>query len=297
MESDDGANHAKEKRLVRELSFDAIRSDWYAANSLIPRLIVKAVRDREPLRLIGFPTQWIPVCAHYGLLLEKARPPAKYMPLFSDLSSAEIWKYAIEAKSRGWGRSLLEATAALDPIVADLIYIVDHKLAAAGFTTPSSEAVNHLNTWHSFCRPEIVQLQSRMCRHIVEKDTLLLLPCSRHRPYHESRTHNRILRELAKTGHDAGSYSLVVVTALGVVPEPYWSHPLVMSYDAGAVDLWRIFQLQRTFFTTNPSRKIVDCLSFKPYSDMLSLLQSLGFVAKVTRPLKLNWRSFHVRLP
>jgi hypothetical protein len=31
-----------------------------------------------------------------------------------------------------------------------------------------------------------------------------------------------------------------------------------MSYDAGAVDLWRIFQLLRVFFTANRARVVID---------------------------------------
>ena len=87
-----------------------------------------------------------------------------------------------------------------------------------------------------------------------------------------------------------------VVTALGVIPETYWREPLVMSYDAGAVDLWRVFQLLRFFFTVNHPRLVVDCLSFKPYSDMLGLLRDLGLIATLIRPMKIRWRSFHVTL-
>jgi hypothetical protein len=69
-----------------------------------------------------------------------------------------------------------------------------------------------------------------------------------------------------------------------------------MSYDAGAVDLWRVFQLLRMFFTVNKARTVIDCLSFKPYSDMLHLLKDLGMVHDVSRPLRVRWRSFHVTL-
>jgi predicted RNA-binding protein len=204
---------------------------------------------------------------------------------------------AIEAKKSGASRALLESTAALDPVIADFIYIVDHKLASAGLSDPGCNGNNLLNTWHSFSRPEVIRLQERMCHHIAQCDVFLMLPCSRHRPYGDSRTHTRLARQL----HDliprcAERAERVVVTSLGVVPEAFWREPLVMSYDAGAVDLWRVFQLLRMFFTVNKARSVIDCLSFKPYSDMLSLLKTLGTVHDVSRPLRVRWRSFHVKL-
>ena len=86
-----------------------------------------------------------------------------------------------------------------------------------------------------------MHLQERMCRHVVEGDALLMLPCCRRRPYADSRTHSRIRLALPQTGVPS-DMQRVVVTALGVVPEAFWRDPLVMSYDAGAVDLWRVYQ-------------------------------------------------------
>jgi predicted RNA-binding protein len=218
--------------------------------------------------------------------------------LFSDLSSEAITELAQSAKRQGSSRQLLEATAALDPVLADFLYIVDHKLAAAGYQQAEAGTVNAtpLNTWHSFGRPEIVGLQERMCRWVASNDTFLILPCSRHRPYGESRTHKRLAADLAAVGQPKANATRVVVTALGVVPEPFWSEPIVMGYDAGAVDLWRVFQLLRQFFLANPGRLVVDCLSFKPYSQMLATLHSLNQIGCLLRPLKLRWRSFCVDL-
>ena len=113
-----------------ELAFEAVRSDWYAANTLVPRLLVKAVLEDINLKLIGFPAQWIPVCTHYEINYAEPRRPPNYLPLFSDLPVLEIIRVA-EAKTRNSSRPLLEAVAALDPVIADLVYIVDHKLAVA----------------------------------------------------------------------------------------------------------------------------------------------------------------------
>lgn len=66
--------------------------------------------------------------------------------------------------------------------------------------------------------------------------------------------------------------------------------------EGGAVDLWRVFQLLQTFLTTNSFSIVIDCLSFKPYSDMLEILQRLGVVRNRMRPLKIRWRGFYVDL-
>ena len=287
--------------MMTELSFESVRSDWYAANTLIPRLLVKAVREGTGLKLVGFPAQWIPVCAHYGIDIVSPTAPSVYLPLFSDIPVAVLEDAAESAKARGASRPMLEAAATLDPVIADLVYIVDHKLSAAGYrdpaTTPSARGgVNFLNTWHSFGRPEVIELQEQMCRHGVVGDTAVLLPCSRHRPYHESRTHVRLRQKLTQAGHNVSGYSQIVVTALGVVPEDFWCHPLVMTYDAGAVDLWRVFTLLRSFFQLNGFSRVIDCLSFKPYSEMLNTLCQLGVIKKLSRPLRLRWRGFHINL-
>jgi hypothetical protein len=281
--------------VTSDILFGDVRSDWYAANTLLPRLVVRSVLGGPSIRLIRFPTVWIPVCVHYGIEFDEPQPPQKHVPMFSDMPASEISRIAIEAKRRGQSRALLESTAALDPVIADLIYIVDHKLASAGASDPGCDGVNLLNTSHSFDRPEVIRLQEQMCRHVVQGDLFVMLPCSRHRPYGESRTHTRLARQLRDVAPGcAESAERVVVTSLGVVPETFWREPLVMSYDAGAVDLWRVFQLLRMFFTVNKATSVIDCLSFKPYSDMLRLLQELGTFHCLSRPLRVRWRSFHV---
>jgi hypothetical protein len=279
-----------------ELALESVRSDWYAANTLLPRLFFKAICRQQPLTLIGFPAQWIPVCIHYRVGYRSPKPPAAYIPIFSDLSAEDVARLSLSAAAKQGSRSLLEAVVALDPTIADFVYILDHKLAAAGHGEIDQRGTNLLNTWHSFSRPEIVSLQNRMCKHLIKANGAIVMPCSRRRPYGVSRTHGRLLRQLEEAGHDPARYPRVVVTALGVVPEAYWNHPTVMTYDAGAVDLWRVFQLLQVFLLTNHVQVVVDCLSFRPYSEMLGTLQKLGIVRDVIRPLKLRWRGFHVRI-
>jgi Domain of unknown function (DUF5591) len=280
-----------------ELRFEAVRSDWYAANTLIPRLIVKALREAAGLRLVGFPAQWLAVCGHYGIPCLHPQEPLRYLPIFSEMPVPELVRIVAAAKARNASRALLESAAALDPVIADLVYIVDHQLAASGLPDPANGGSNLLNTWHSFGRPEVVALQERMCRYAVDSETAFFLPCSRQRPYDKSRTHGRLLRSLSDVGYDPATSSHIVVTAFGVVPRVFWRDPLILTYDAGAVDLWRVFQLLRSFLTRNRFRVVVDCLSFKPFSDMLNTLHELKFIPQPTRPVKIRWRGFCTKVP
>jgi hypothetical protein len=279
--------------LTAEVRFSDIRSDWYAANTLLPRLFVNAIRARKSLTLIGFPAQWIVVAAHYGMTTKSAVAPKGYVPLISDLAVDEVERLAREANRHGSSRVLLESIVALDPVIADFVYMLDHKLAAAGLAVPASRGTNYLNTWHSFCRPEIVRLQDEMAATIAPTKSLLFLPCARQRPYDRSRTHKRIIAQLTELNVLDGPHARVVVTALGVIPQAYWNHSLVMTYNAGAVDLWRVFALLRRFLATNRPNTVVDCLSFKPYSQMLDTLASMGAVGAAVRPLPIRWRGFH----
>jgi hypothetical protein len=260
----------------------------------MPRLVVRAIL-RGDVSFSGFPTIWIPTFVHYGIRFVDSIAPKKYIPFFSDLTPEEIQGVAVKAKRSGCSRSLMESTAALDPVLADFIYINDHKLAFAGYREEPLATEIFLNTWHSFSQPEVIEIQEQMARHVAHYDTFVLMPCSRRRPYSDSRTHLRLRESLGRTLTRNG-VERVVVTSLGVVPEVFWSHPIVMRYDAGAVDLWRVFQLLRTFFVLNRARHVIDCLSFRPYSEMVRVLADLQIIPEVSRPLRLRWRSFYAKL-
>ena len=90
-----------------DVCFSSIRSDWYAANTLLPRLIVKAVLGHDPLRLLGFPSHWIPVAVHYGLESADWQSPGSYVSIFSELAPDQVLELATKALVHGTSRSLL----------------------------------------------------------------------------------------------------------------------------------------------------------------------------------------------
>ena len=80
-----------------------------------------------------------------------------------------------------------------------------------------------------------------------------------------------------------------MITSIGIVPEELWENPVVGSYDAGVPDIYRLLRLARTFFSSHSYDKVIDCLSFEPYSDILRILRAEGHFQELIRgvtPLK-----------
>jgi uncharacterized protein DUF5591 len=285
---------------MTEVRFDDIRSDWYKANQLLPRLVRSALRDAGSVRFLGFPRQWIPFFEYWGLAWDECRPPGEHMPVVSELSDTQLAESCRLAEMHGTLRSLVESVAVLDPVLADFLYILDNtrdcgpRLNAANSGNESRRIVR-LTSWQSYGRPEIRQLEIEVDRIEAQKPIAVVLPCSRRRPYGASRTHRRIWLALEKLGIRPLSVHRVVVTSLGIIPEEMWTHPVVLAYDAGVPDIYRTIRLARRFFARNRYRKIVDCLQFVPYSDVLAILQREGIVRSLSRGPVSQSRQFYVK--
>ena len=117
-------------RGASDVRFSAIRDDWYKANQLVPRLARSALANPDSsLVFVGFPRQWIPVFEYYGLAWRDSSDPIEYMPIVSELSEAKILGHCLDAREHGVLRTLLEGISALDPVLADFVYILDRFLA------------------------------------------------------------------------------------------------------------------------------------------------------------------------
>jgi len=292
------------RRVVRGASnvrFSAIRDDWYKANQLVPRLARNALTNpNSSFVFVGFPRQWIPIFEYYGLVWRDSSDPIEYMPLVSELSETKILGHCIDAREHGVLRTLVESISALDPVLADFVYILDNSLPIK--FAPSDTALvasgKHpirLTGWQSYGRPEVRRLE--LC---VDKITALggvgvVLPCSRQRPYGISRTHRRIWLQLREQGFEAGKTHQLVFTSLGIVPEELWEHVVVSRYDGGVPDIYRLLRLARRYFVRNQYAMVVDCLEFQPYSDVLSILKRERIIRKLIRgPVRAS-RQFFIR--
>lgn len=229
--------------------------------------------------LQGFPCQWIPLLVHFGANWTEPSSGAEYVPLASDLSSSELERLTEAAKAKGALREMVEAFASLDPIIADVLHKLDRRMVSA-----SDVKVDRvkLTGWQSYGRPEILALNELVVRTARGvHPTAVLLPCARKRPYHESKTHKRIWAKLKEQFIRPEKVDMLVVSSIGIVPEQLWNHPVVLAYDSGVPDIYRVLRLMRAYFARARFEKIIDCLEFKPYSDCLQIVAREGLVGSV----------------
>jgi len=284
---------------LKALKFRDIRQDWYYSNQLLPRLIRNSINHGDHIRFVGFPRQWLPFFEYYGLAWRDCAQPRDHMPIVSEISDDQFALFCRAAKAAGTLRSLVESISALDPLIADLLYIVDHSVKISNVSTlehtDRDKKMIRLSSWQAYGRPEILQFEAAVDQVRKSKSVAILLPCSRKRPYGESRTHQKIWKALNELGYERERVDQLVVTSLGIVPEVLWSHPAVMGYDAGVPDIYRILRLARRFFGRNPYRRIVNCLQFAPYTDIFRILQREKIVKHLSYCLVGKSRQFYLK--
>jgi predicted RNA-binding protein len=139
-----------------------------------------------------------------------------------------------------------------------------------------------LTGWQSYGRPEVLALNK-----LIEKSacaassTAVVLPCARKRPYAKIKTHDRIWRALEGQSVERSKVDSLVVSSIGIVPEALWQHPVVLAYDSGVPDIYRILRLMRIYFRKARYSLVINCLEFKPYSDCLQIIAREGIVGSV----------------
>jgi Domain of unknown function (DUF5591) len=254
--------------------FDSLRDDWVKGADLVVRLIARSARDGVILQ--GFPRQWIPLFVYFGVAFSEASHPAEYVPLASEIPESELEKLSQGAQAKGALREMVEAFASLDPLIADVLYKLDRRMIAPRATGPFRIK---FTGWQSYGRPEV-----RAFNELVESigsashETAVLLPCARRRPYQNSKTHRRIWKRLRAHSIEQGHVDSLVVSSIGIVPEALWGHPIVLAYDSGVPDIFRILRLMRRYFQKSRYAFVIDCLEFKPYSDCLQIVAREGLV-------------------
>jgi hypothetical protein len=280
----------------QEICFASIRDDWYKANQLLPRVARKAILKSSSILFRGFPRQWIPLWEYYGLAWVESCAPSGHIPLVSELSEAEMLQHCETAKRNGTLRCLVESVVTLDPVLADALYILDNSIPPEFSTQEpfhSSRKQVRLTNWQSYGRPEVRRLELAIGKISVKEDLAIVLPCSRHRPYGTSRTHVRIWRTLRDLGFKPSSAHQVVFTSLAIVPQELWNHPIVIAYDAGVPDIYRLLRLARSYFSRNSYKDVIDCLEFEPYSDVLAILSREGLIRNLIKgPVRRNRQFF-----
>lgn len=277
------------------LQFSALRSDWYFANEIVPRFLSRACLG-EKITFEGFPRQWLPLFAWCGARWNRPSNPQSYMPVISDLSLAQLERLITTSMAGGHLRAMVESVACLDPTLADALYIVDNKTPISERKEPQSKLL--LTSWASYGQPSVRAFEKRVRGTTSPNRTAVFLPCSRRRPYNLSTTHKRIWSSLAANNIlsvDDPSIDKVVLTSLGVVPRSLWEDPVVLSYDAGVPDIYRLLRLLREFLDRHNYSRVIDCLSFEPYSDLLRITHREKRFGRLQIAPKRRTRRFYVR--
>lgn len=258
-----------------EIVFSELRGDWYRNAETMARFIYQA--SQGATRLVGFPAQWIPLFEHVGARWADAIDPPEYVPILSDLSF-DVLRGAIEnARQRGQLRVMVEGIASLDPLVADVLYRLDRRASAP---LPTVTATIPFTGWQSYGRPEILDFEARVLSKVTSTSrVVVLLPCARRRPYGGSKTHRRLLGGLSDP--DVHGADQIVISSLGVIPRPFWGDPVVLAYDSGVPDIYRVLRLMRAYFGQARYEAAIDCLEFEPYRDCLQIIQREGLIGEI----------------
>jgi hypothetical protein len=284
---------------LREFNFNEIRQDWYYSNQLLPRLVRNSITRTQKVRFVGFPRQWIPFFEYFAIPWRNCSHPLEYIPIVSEISDDEFADFSRKAQANGTLRTMVESISALDPLLGDFLYIVDHNLEVPNLPSspiPQSKSkLIRLSSWQSYGRSEVRRFEVEVDKILKQKSIAVALPCSRKRPYRTSRLHNKIWHALSELGYRQETVDQVVVTSLGIVPEALWDHPVVLGYDAGVPDIYRVLRLARRFFSRNSYKLVIDCLQFQPYSDILSILQRERILKRITRGPVSRSRQFYIR--
>jgi hypothetical protein len=259
---------------VQHVCFKELRDDWYRGGDLMARLIARS--SKGELRLLGFPAQWAPLFEHFGANWAEAIPPSTFVPIVSDVTTTTLNVLIKSAKKHGQLRVLVEGIAAFEPLVADVLHKLDRRVSWA--LVPVRPPIP-LTGWQSYGRPEILDFCSRVIASAAAGTaTAVVLPCARRRPYRLSKTHKRLGRDLDGA---LKPFEEIVISSLGVIPSAFWNDPVVLAYDSGVPDIYRVLRLMRAFFTRARYHQVVDCLEFEPYRDCLRIIQREGLIGAI----------------
>ncbi|MGQ3177441.1 MAG: DUF5591 domain-containing protein [Blastomonas fulva] len=271
----DGDSH------LTAIRFSDLRDDWYRGVDLMVRLIARAAAG-EPIVFEGFPRQWLPIFVLWRVRWSNSVLPPQQLPLVTDLTEDEALRLIEAAEARGQLRTFVEAWVSLDPLLADVLHRLDRRAPSPAGT---SDAPLPLTGWQSYGRAEVRDLDACIAAAPVGPagGTTVLLPCARGRPYDGSRTHKRIWRALDAHGVDRAAVDPIVISSIGVVPEAFWTHPVVLAYDSGVPDIWRVLRLMRTFFGRARFARAYDCLQFAPYSEAIRIIVREGLIGEVVQ--------------
>ena len=140
-------------------------------------------------------------------------------------------------------RELVEARLGAEPLLAELLRYADRDLATLldERTPVTADATRVYVLRESQRRPEVARFRSRFLeryRPPPSKRVLLLVPCSRTKPYRNSRSHRRFSGALEGLAHLERVHTVSVTSPLGLVPRELEDTYPARHYDIPVTGEW-----------------------------------------------------------
>lgn len=185
-------------------------------------------------------------------------------------------------------RELVEARLTAEPLLAELLRYADR-----GLSDRLEERVPVVGTElrgyvlrESTRRPEVVRFRTRFLeryRPPPSKEVLLLLPCSRTKPYRNSRSHRRFAGALEGLAHLERLHVVSVTSPLGVVPRELEDTFPARHYDIPVTGQWdeeerrAVLEAVRHLRSTGRYRRVVAHLDREEYAFLASELEGAAW--------------------
>jgi predicted RNA-binding protein len=282
---------------MKVIDFQHLRSDWYAGGDLIARALQRQIRSTDKFTtFVNFPLQWIPIFEWAGSPWRSSTHPDHYIPFFAAMNERQLIEEVNRARQAGQLRSLVELTASCDIVLCETLQRIDALYSLSELHAPKMECASTLalTNWLSYTRPEFRAYEEALNNFRQGSRSAIFLSCGRARPYQNSRTHFRLRKLLSAQGIDIEEHDQIVMTSIGPVPQPLWGHPVVMRYDTGIRDVYRVLILLRRLLHKVRYDVAWDCLSFRPYRDVLQIVGRDGHIKELFRPTTLRTRNIPV---
>jgi len=182
-------------------------------------------------------------------------------------------------------RILIESLISCSSQLVNSLWMLDNKGKTPNWDLKEDEII--LSNINSYSRPDLLELDNKIYNEFTpENKKVVILPCSSSRPYHKrkfkigsntntSGKNKFIIQDYIDNKSD---YDKLVLTSAGIVPQEYWKHPIIMTYNTGTRDLWKLLILCKNFFTKNKYDKYEIVVGLKPYRDIIRLLICMNVI-------------------
>ena len=273
---------------MKRLDYRELRPDWYAGSDLMARALSRELRSEpEGKTFVAFPRQWIPLFEWLGCQWHHSTEPTTYLPFFSSIDQEALLEEVFIARSKGTLRFLAELAASVDIVLCETLQRIDADL----FIADELEKPTKLTMWHGYNRKSLKDFDKHLLSYKQTHDSVIFIPCSRARPYEESQSQKRLFLKLQDHNIDLDHYDKVVISSIGPIPEDMWHHEVVLNYDTGVRDLYKILCQMRKFLEGCSYETAIDVLPLVQYGDLIDILHLEKRLPKPTRPKWLRRRN------